>query len=68
MNAMDCWTFFEIALGFARMLDEPEANWTSERMLHYIELDRYRGGNARAITSRGCIISRSGFRITIAAG
>ena len=44
MNAMDCWTFFEIALAFARMIDEPEANWTPERMLHYIELDRYRGG------------------------
>jgi hypothetical protein len=44
MNAMDCWTFFEIALSFARMLDEPESNWTPERMLHYIELDRYRGG------------------------
>lgn len=45
MEGMDCWTFFEIALAFARMLDEPEANWTPERMLHYIELDRYRGGN-----------------------
>jgi hypothetical protein len=44
MNAMDCWTFFEIALAFARMIDEPETNWTPERMLHYIELDRYRGG------------------------
>ena len=41
---MDCWTFFEIALGFARMLDEPAQNWTPERLLHYIELDRYRGG------------------------
>lgn len=41
---MDCWTFFEIALGFARMLDEPEANWTPARLLHYIELDRYRDG------------------------
>ena len=41
---MDCWTFFEISLAFARMLDEPEANWTPERMLHYIELDRYRNG------------------------
>src|SRR5262245_32441098 len=39
---MDCWTFFEIALGFARMLNEPEAAWTPERLLHYIELDRYR--------------------------
>jgi len=43
-QGMDCWTFFEIALSFARMLDEPESNWTPERLLHYIELDRYRGG------------------------
>jgi hypothetical protein len=41
---MDCWTFFETALGFARMLNEPESNWTPERLLHYIEMDRYRGG------------------------
>jgi hypothetical protein len=26
------------------MMDEPEENWTPERLLHYIELDRYRGG------------------------
>ena len=26
------------------MIEEPEANWTPERMLNYIELDRYRGG------------------------
>jgi hypothetical protein len=44
-NGMDCWTFFEISLGFARMLDEPDANWTPERLLHYVELDRYRGGD-----------------------
>ena len=43
-TGMDCWTFFEISLAFARMLDEPEANWTPERMLHYVELDRYREG------------------------
>ena len=43
-QGMDCWTFFEIALSFARMLDEPESNWTPERLLHYIELDRYRSG------------------------
>jgi N-acetylmuramoyl-L-alanine amidase-like len=43
-NALDCWTFFEISLGFARMLDESQENWTPERLLHYIELDRYRGG------------------------
>src|SRR6266853_3783099 len=43
-QGVDCWTFFEIALGFARMLNEPESNWTPQRLLHYIELDRYRGG------------------------
>jgi Protein of unknown function (DUF1460) len=43
-QGMDCWTFFEIALGFARMLNEPESNWTPDRLLHYIEVDRYRGG------------------------
>ena len=43
-QGVDCWTFFEIALGFARMLNEPESNWTPEHLLHYIELDRYRGG------------------------
>ena len=43
-QGMDCWTFFEIALSFARMLNEPESNWTPERLLHYIEVDRYRSG------------------------
>ncbi len=43
-QGMDCWTFFEIALSFGRMLNEPESNWSPERLLHYIELDRYRGG------------------------
>lgn len=44
MNGMDCWTFFEITLGFARMLDESTDDWTPGRLLHYVELDRYRGG------------------------
>ena len=44
LNALDCWTFFEIALAFARLMDEPQENWTPDRFLHYIELDRYRGG------------------------
>src|SRR3982751_2903306 len=43
-QGMDCWTFFEISLGFARMLNEPEENWRPTTMLHYIEQDRYRGG------------------------
>jgi hypothetical protein len=43
-NGLDCWTFFETSLAFARMLNEPETNWTPENFLHYIETDRYRGG------------------------
>ena len=43
-NGLDCWTFFETSLAFARMLNEPEENWTPENFLHYIEVDRYRDG------------------------
>lgn len=43
-DGLDCWTYFEISLGFARMIVEPQENWTPERLLHYIELDRYRDG------------------------
>lgn len=42
---LDCWTFFETALGFARMLDEPKERWTPETLLKYIEMDRYRSGD-----------------------
>src|SRR5947199_6020325 len=41
-TGLDCWTFFEAALAFARMLDEPETNWTPAQLLRYIEIDRYR--------------------------
>src|SRR5215217_9165989 len=44
-QGMDCWTFYENALAFARMLNDPEENWTPEQMLHYIEVDRYRSGH-----------------------
>ena len=44
LQGLDCWTFFEVSLAFARMLDDPKEAHTPERMLHYIELDRYRGG------------------------
>jgi hypothetical protein len=43
-NGLDCWTFFETSLAFARMIEEPRENWTPETLLHYIELDRYRDG------------------------
>ena len=44
-NGMDCWTFFEISLAFARMLNEAAEQWTPAKFLQYIELDRYRGGH-----------------------
>jgi N-acetylmuramoyl-L-alanine amidase-like len=44
LNGLDCWTFFESSLAFARMLDEPREQWTPATMLRFIELDRYRGG------------------------
>jgi hypothetical protein len=44
LNGLDCWTFFETSLAFARMLNEPRDGWTPQTMLHFIEADRYRGG------------------------
>ena len=41
---LDCWTFFETSLAFARMMDEPAEQWTPETLLRYIEKDRYWGG------------------------
>ncbi len=43
-NGLDCWTFFEISLGFARMLHAKAAPYTPADLLHMIELDRYRHG------------------------
>jgi N-acetylmuramoyl-L-alanine amidase-like protein len=44
LNGVDCWTFFEIALGFARMLEVKTDHYTPQDLLAQIELDRYRGG------------------------
>ena len=44
LNGLDCWTFFETALAFARMCEQPVENWTPHTLLRYIELDRYWGG------------------------
>ena len=52
-NGLDCWTFFETSLAFARMLDEPRDQWTPQTFLRKIELDRYRGG-----TCTGSYLSR----------
>jgi len=43
-DGKDCWTFYETALAMARMVKNPPSLWTREALLHYIELERYRGG------------------------
>ena len=43
-KGLDCWTFFETSLAFARLLDLPEKKRTPEALLKFIELDRYRDG------------------------
>lgn len=43
-NGLDCWTFFEIALGLARMIEVPKPAYTPSDLLAEIEWTRYRGG------------------------
>ncbi|HEY0789847.1 MAG TPA: N-acetylmuramoyl-L-alanine amidase-like domain-containing protein [Chthoniobacterales bacterium] len=50
---MDCWTYFEVSLGFARMLEIKNPPYTPNDLLALIELDRYRGGRCTgSFTSR----------------
>lgn len=41
---LDCWTFYEVSLGFARMLKAKEAPYAPADLLRMVELDRYRHG------------------------
>ena len=41
---LDCWTFYEISLGFARMLRAKAGPYAPEDLLSAIEQDRYRNG------------------------
>ena len=41
---LDCWTFFEIALGLARMIETPRDNYRPEDLLAQIRFTRYRAG------------------------
>ena len=52
LRGLDCWTFFEISLATARLLDEPPEAWTPQNLLKYIELDRYRGGHCDGYLTR----------------
>ncbi len=44
LNGVDCWTFYEISLAFARMIKQKPVGATPRDLLAYIELERYRGG------------------------
>lgn len=46
-NGLDCWTFFEIALGLARMIEVPRERYSPSDLLNEIEWTRYRGGICR---------------------
>jgi hypothetical protein len=43
-GGMDCWTYYENALAFARMLRYKPGPYTPQDMLHMVEVERYRGG------------------------
>ncbi|MCE9519468.1 MAG: DUF1460 domain-containing protein [Verrucomicrobia bacterium] len=44
-SGQDCWTFFEIALGLARMIEVPRKIYAPQDLLNEIEWTRYRGGS-----------------------
>ncbi|MBL9143655.1 MAG: DUF1460 domain-containing protein [Verrucomicrobiaceae bacterium] len=44
LDGLDCWTFFEVSLAFARMMDLDPPRWTPAQLLYFIEVDRYWNG------------------------
>jgi len=46
-HGLDCWTFFEAALGLARMIGKAQSQYTPSDLLRQIEWTRYRGGVCR---------------------
>jgi hypothetical protein len=44
-NGLDCWTFYEVSLAFARMLMVKDGDYHPEDLLALIELERYRDGH-----------------------
>lgn len=56
LNGLDCWTFYEVSLGFARMLRMKDGDYRPEDLLSMIELERYRDGRCT-----GSFLSRMHF-------
>lgn len=46
-EGLDCWTFFEAALGLARMFGRRQTSYSPSDLLREIEWTRYRGGRCR---------------------
>jgi len=44
LKGMDCWTYYENALAFARMLRYKPGPYKPADMLHMVEIERYRNG------------------------
>ena len=44
LDGLDCWTFFEVSLAFARMMDLEPSQWSPQVLLRFIEVDRYWNG------------------------
>lgn len=45
LDGLDCWTFFEISLGLARMVAYEKDAYTPQDLLDQIEFTRYRAGS-----------------------
>ena len=43
-QGLDCWTFYEVSLGFARMLRAKPGPYTPDDLLRMVETERYRHG------------------------
>ena len=43
-QGLDCWTFYEVSVAFARMLRMNPGDYTPENLLSLVELERYRNG------------------------
>jgi hypothetical protein len=44
LTGMDCWTYYENALGIARLLRYQPGPYQPQDLLHMIEIERYRSG------------------------
>ncbi len=45
LDGLDCWTYYEVSLAFARMIKAKPVGATPADLLRYVELERYRGGH-----------------------